>query len=426
MIRLTCSILVLILTTFIFSAHSLRAATESEANDNYQTANPIDDKELMGGAIQSLADEDYFSIDATDMNTGWGIIALLQTDQSSTSTDGVLTMIGPDGTTELQTDTGSWNKGSGIALQNFGVDNSVHYLRVNEAGDNLTISDYTLRYYNTIVKTQPEIEPNETRLSGTPSVYTNEGVLSSSGDKDCFAFHGRSGDKVLLALNGDPEGNSSPVDPVLELLDPNDTVLATSNFTGIGGKEFIEYSGLSEGLYAYCVSASAGVEGPTATYKAGIVRNGGLYKPAYTIAPTWTNLQPGNISYVGKGLTIKLLISNDSPLIIPGEINMSVRYDQACLKYISASLTPTAIDLPIYGRLETRWDSLKTDLAPGEEYSILVNFKGLAECTGKHAYQVTEIPYFFTGIGLETFYTIVPDPFPFPWPIFFQAIIGNL
>lgn len=191
---------------------------------------------------------------------------MLDTLSSTTSKRGTLTALRADGTTVSQTDIASWERGSGIALQNYADGSATHYLRVNDDDNDETITTYTIRYYRTIVNTQPEAEPNDTRSTGTPSSFTMNGVISPDGDVDCFAFHGRAGDTILIALHGDPEGDGSPIDPVLELVDPSDTVLKKVNVSGTAGKEFIEYVGLaSAGVYAYCVRDKDGAGGAGAT-----------------------------------------------------------------------------------------------------------------------------------------------------------------
>ena len=75
-------------------------------------------------------------------------------------------------------------------------------------------------------------------------------MLSSASDIDCFVFHGRAGDSILLAVNGDPEGDgSSPADIVLTLYDTNGVELAQADISGQDGNEFIEYEDLpAEGV----------------------------------------------------------------------------------------------------------------------------------------------------------------------------------
>jgi hypothetical protein len=378
------------------------ALSESEPNDTPAQANSLSGAQPISGAVDPAGDVDYFAQDG--VNVTWGYIALLETVSSTTSQQGTLTALGNDGTTVLQSDTGSWEHGSGIALQNYADSRVTHYLRVNEDGDDATVSTYTLRYYNTIVRTQPEAEPNETRSTGTPSAFTHEGTLSTSGDVDCFAFQGRADDTILLALNGDPEADGSPADPVLELVDASDTVLKTVDFSGAAGKEFLEYPALpSDGVYAYCVRVGAGSAGAAdATYKVGLVRNGGLYVPDYEQGPTWLNPRPGHVAYISDTLSFRLAMTNTSPITIPGDIDFRATYSSTCLSFLDASLAPTSVSP---GTIE--WDGLKpSGLVPGEVYSVTANFQALNRCGGEDLHQSTGIDYFFTGSGGDAAYNI--------------------
>jgi len=370
------------------------AASETEPNNNPGEANSLYYDTSMDGAIDPLGDVDYYAING--VNTTWGFIALLETDGA-----GTLTALGTDGTTVLKSDTGSWGQGSGIALQNFADDSVTHYLRVNEAGDDAVIS-YTLRYYNTIVATQPEIEPNETATTGTPSSFTHAGTLSATDDIDCFAFHGRAGDTILLALDMDSGG---PANAALELRDSTDTVLKTADISGIGGDEFLEFTEMpADGIYAYCVRVTGGSGGLAATYRAGLVRNGGLYFPAYQHKPTWINPRPGNLAYVDDTLTFRLAMTNTSPIAIPDDINLSARFSAACLDYLNANPPPTSQSSD-----QISWYGLQPDgLAPSEVFSVTVSFQAIAGCADELR-QGTGIPYFFTGTSSGVDYTIYTD-----------------
>jgi hypothetical protein len=375
--------------------------TETEPNDSAAHANALAPNDVLTGAIDPSTDSDYFSL--AGVNTTWGYIALLDTIGSSGSHTGTLTALRNDGTTVLQSDTGSWERGSGIALQNYADGSATHYLKVNAGDPGATISSYQLRYYRTITRPQPEVEPNNTPGSGTPAAFTNNGTISSNTDVDCFLFHGRSGDTILLALNGDPEGDTSPISYTLSLIDPSGTTLKTASLEA-SYKQFIEYTGLaSTGAYAFCVSRANGTAGATATYRVGLVRNGGLYFPDYDQKPAWLNPRPGDVAFVGDRLSIRLAMTNTSPITIPGNINLGAVYSATCLSFINSTPPPTT---SVPG--EANWTGLKANLAPGEVYSITINLLALKPCNDT-VYQHTGMDYFFTGTGAEVEYTIGPN-----------------
>ena len=390
----------IVLPLTMAAAYLTTNVTEVEPNNTPATANTLNPTAILTGSIQPTGDQDFFAL--AGINTTWGYIALLDTTASTGSVTGTLTALASDGTTVLQTDTGSWEHGSGIALQSYDQDSQpfTNYLRVNEQGNDAQINDYTLRYYNTVTRPQPEIEPNDSKATGTVSSFTHNGAIDPAGDKDCFDFQGRAGDTVIIALNDDPEGDGSPIDPVLQLVDPNNHVLKQANVSGMGGNEFIEAADLVDGIYAYCVSAGAGTAGPTATYTVGLVRNGQLYFPNYMIHPVWTNARAGQTARIGDLMTFKLGITSASPLPIPGEIRITSSYNPDCLELVStdpAATTTTPGDIS--------WGGQKPDgLAPYEDYEVTLTLRATALCNDK-VYQATGVDYFFTGYGNDIYYT---------------------
>ncbi len=373
--------------------------SETEPNDTPAQANALSQTDVISASIGTVGDVDYFSIPG--VNTSWGFIALLDTSAATGSQQATLTALGSDGSTLLQTDTGSWEYGSGIALQNYADGNVDHYLKVNEQSDGATISNYTLRHYSTIVATKPEVEPNETRTTGTLSAFTHAGTLSGLSDVDCFSFAGSTGDSMVFALNGDPEGDGSPVDPQLSLIAPDDTVLKSVNFGGTGDNEFITYDSLpSDGIYAYCVSAAGGTGGSTATYTVGLVRNNWLYIPSFTIKSIQIDPPNGDWVQPGETLTFQVSITNTSAITIPGDVNTSLRYDAACLQPISTNPLTTSSSS---GLLD--WYGQKNTLTPGEVYSTTATFEALKPCSSTVS-QYTQLSYYLTGTARDAGYVI--------------------
>jgi hypothetical protein len=366
------------------------AVYESEPNDSAATANPLPANVMMTGIISPAGDLDFFA--QPGVNPTWGYIALLDTVSGTTPLSASITALHNDGATALQSDSGSWTRGSGIALQSYADGGITHYLRIKAPA----VTSYTLRYYNTIVATQPEAEPNNTRATGTPSSFTHAGVISPAGDVDCFAFHGRAGDHVLVAVNAD----GGDLDPVLDLIDPTDTPLKSADVSGAGGKEFVEYGPLaSEGVYAYCVRDKAGGGGATYGYRAGIMRNGYLYFPGYVYNGTWLNPRPGNFARIGDLLKFQMAVTNATPITVPGQLNFSANYADTCLAFVSAS--PPAATSP--GSVS--WYGLKTNLVPGEVYSVSMTMQAIAGCTDVINGGLG-LPYYLTGHGIQIPYRV--------------------
>ncbi len=375
--------------------------SESEPNDSSAQANELRATQIMSAAINTTGDTDYFSIPG--INTRWGVIALLDTSAVTGTQQGELTMLSSDGSTVLQSDVGSWENGSGIALQSYVSGSDDHYLKVNEQGNNATIANYTLRYYDTIVSTRPEIEPNDTRGTGTLSAYTHEGVLTTTTDVDCFRFAGHTGDDMVFALNGDPEGDGSSADIQLSLIASDDTVLKTANSSGVGGNEFLVYDNLpTDGIYAYCVSVVGGSGGSTATYQVGLVKNGNIYQPTHPIDITQIDPPAGELLLPGDTITLRAVITNTDIITIPGDVDMSLyyNYSNTCLQVVSTNPLSTSASSTY-----VRWTGLKTDLVPGEAYSITATFKTLQSCTDHVSFNA-RLPYYDTASGDGVNYTI--------------------
>ena len=372
---------------------------EVEPNDTPATGNALPARTTSTGAIATPGDQDYYAM--AGLGSSWGFIALLDTTGSTDSQRGALAAFRADGNTLLRADTGSWQRGSGLALQPFVDGDAAHYLRVSEEGQDAAITAYSLRYYETVVTTQPEVEPNGKRTTGTPSSFTHEGVLQPAGDVDCFAFHGRAGDTILLALDGDPEGDGSPANLVLELVDPINRKLAVADVSGNGGQEFIEYEKLPlAGFYGYCIREAAGGGDPAATYRVGIVRNGEIYFPDYQQNPAWLDSRRGGHALVGDLLTFRLAITNTSPVPIPGGIRLTASFAPEFLSLVST--TPPASSTGAGSVVWPQWNEV---LARREVYSVTLTLRACAP--GEHwLYQGTQLPYYFTGTGSTVDYHI--------------------
>jgi hypothetical protein len=379
----------------VLTAASLAAATvtnETEPNNSPATANGIIFYTANQGSIDPLGDVDYYLLPG--VNTTWGYIALLDTLSSTAGTDGVLTALRSDGVTVLESASGNWERGSGIDLQPF-VDSSADlFLKVNEHGDNAAITPYRLHYYETIVASQPEVEPNGTPASSTPSSFSMQGVIQPAGDVDCYGFHGRAGDILTLALDGDPEDDGSPTDLVLELRTSDGGLVKSADHSLAGGSEFILSQPLeTEGAFAYCVRSVGAGGGAGSTYLVGIVRNSRLYFPEYWLGPTWLNPRPGEYALPGDTLTYRLWISNTSPVNLPGLIHFSATYPVSQTTFLNSQPAPTS-QTPG----ELRWDNLLEGLAPGQVYSITLNLRADSPVQST-LYQSTGVRYYFTGHG---------------------------
>ncbi len=384
------------------------SVSESEPNGTSGTADSLARADVMSGAISPANDLDFFAIPG--INTTWGVIALLDTSTGAADPPGRLTMLRADGTTVLQSDSGSWVNGSGIAFEPYMDGSATHYLKVEEDGGDASIADYTLRFYQTITDTQPEVEQNGSYADSSTSSFTMAGALSGGTDVDCYRFHGYGIDRFIFAVDAD----GSPFDPVLDVRDSSNVVVVTADHSGSGGREFIELNPLvTTGKYAYCVSAHGGIAGAGATYHAGLVHNDWLYIPEYSTSTVWTNPRPGNYARIGDLMTFELSIQNTDEVKIPGDIRMRGRYEGDCMTYVSSSPVATS---HTFGQVA--WDGQKPGgLDPGEIYMVSMTMRAHHGCSDQ-VEEVVYMAYYFTGTGN-------PDDYLIWWDIFMPAVMRN-
>lgn len=318
------------LLAFMLLAGVVAAATfstEQEPNDTPAQANELRSATPMQGNIDPVGDVDYFSTHGN--GNGWGVVAVLDVSASTASHDALLTAYAPDGTTVRAQNTGRWQKGPLIAwLRDTGRD--LHFLRVSEQGGDGRITPYTLRYYGLPLAEQPEQEPNDTFATANTSAITNIGAIGAANGVDCYAFSGKAHQKVMVALNADPEGDGGPADFIIELLRRDGSAWASADYGGPGQDEFIDEHALPEdGVYAYCVRAKSGA-GPDATYLSGIILGDTFYLPPVTYDMTWLNPRPGNWAQVGDEMRYRVTLTYESPLPFPGQFRVHVNYNADC------------------------------------------------------------------------------------------------
>ena len=319
--------ILLVLLVMAGSASAATSSTEQEPNNTPAQANTLYSATPMQGNIDPAGDVDYFSTQGYGI--GWGVVALLDANASATGHDGVLTAYAPDGTTVRAQNPGRWQKGPLIAwLRDTGRDS--HFLRVSEQGDDGRITPYTLRYYALPIGEQPEQEPNNTPATANTSAITNIGTVGAASGVDCFAFSGKAGQKVMVALNADPEGDGGPADFIIELRRQDGSVWASADYGGPGQDELIDEHTLpADGVYAYCVRAKSGA-GPNATYLSGIILDGYVYLPSMTYQVEWLNPRPGGWAKVGDEMRYTVTLTYNSPLPFQGPFRVDIYYNADC------------------------------------------------------------------------------------------------
>ncbi len=346
-------------------------SSEQEPNNTPAQANALYSATPMQGNIDPAGDVDYFSIRGN--GTGWGVVAVLDASASAMGHDAVLTAFAPDGTTVRAQNSGRWEKGPLIAwLRDTGRDD--HFLRVSEQGNDGRITPYTLRYYALALGEQPEQEPNNTLATANTSAITNIGAIGSATGVDCFAFSGRAQQKVMVALNADPEGDGGPADFILELRRRDGSVWASANYGGPGEDEFIDEHTLpADGVYAYCVRTQSGA-GPNATYLAGIIRDGRFYLPSFTYDVQWLNPRPGRWAQVGDEMRYTVTLTYNDPLPFPGPFWFNVYYEPDCQDIVDDAHA----DFHRTGEFGWRFDEVTANMTVSKD----VVMQAKTACTG--------------------------------------------
>src|SRR5512143_4116367 len=149
---------------------ALSSISESEPNDTPATATPLNltgSCQVATGSISPAADVDYFSFTAQPGDKLW---AFVDTSGSTADRDSILTLYGPDGTTQIEQDdddgTGT-NCGSTIAtFQSSTIAGrtltagGTYFLRVEDFDPGQVINSYRLSVVVTSSSTA-ETEPND-------------------------------------------------------------------------------------------------------------------------------------------------------------------------------------------------------------------------------------------------------------------------
>lgn len=279
--------------------------TEIEPNDFAAEATPIITP-LNGGQLVGPGDEDWFLIDGL---AGDRVFAWANNGGSSNSTlDTDMGFYAADGTTLVEFDDEDAD-GADAPIEDLryiystsapvlaGVElvtDAPHFLRVTKQNETGTVHRYRLH-----VGVEPgdrtplsECEPNDTiaQADVTGKDYFT-GAVTTTDDSDFYAFKADKGERVFIALDGDPERDSSGFDSAgndpnafnarLTIYDPDGDVLISdisdSNSAQTPPADYPAQGGFfvvkSSGTHYVEVSAASSQVGPTETYELAIFKN---------------------------------------------------------------------------------------------------------------------------------------------------------
>ncbi len=183
-------------------------ATEVEPNGTFGTATPIAGASArIRGNVYPNADVDFYSFSGT---TGDRIFAAVMTSSSSNnSTDSILDLIAPDGTTIIETDLddGSFGSLSSSIAGRTLTATGTHFLRVRHNSATAQLRPYDLHFRRQTGAPVAEVEANDTPGTAQPLPASGwiSGSTSSTADQDFYSVALAAGDTVFLSLDLDPE-----------------------------------------------------------------------------------------------------------------------------------------------------------------------------------------------------------------------------
>ncbi|MBK6425872.1 MAG: HYR domain-containing protein [Blastocatellia bacterium] len=183
-------------------------ATEVEPNGTFGTATPIAGASArIRGNVYPNADIDFYSFSGT---AGDRIFAAVMTSSSSNnSTDSVLDLIAPDGTTVIETDDndGSFGASSSTIAGRTLAATGTHFLLVRHFSATTQLRPYDLHFRRQTGAPVAEVEANDTTGTAQPLPASGwiTGSTSSAADQDFYSVALNAGDTVFLSLDLDPE-----------------------------------------------------------------------------------------------------------------------------------------------------------------------------------------------------------------------------
>ncbi len=284
---------------------------------------------LNGGQIVGPFDEDWWSLSG---QVGDRVYAWVNNGGSSNSTlDTDMAFVGPDGWTVIEFDDEDGD-GADSPIQDlryiYSTTSAViagarmtatgeHFLHITKQYATGTVSRYRLHVGIEPATRAPlqEVEPNDTlALADFTGKHYYAGVVDATDDYDFFSFVATIGDRVFIALDGDPERDASGFDPAntdpnafhakLVVYDPAGDVLISdiSDSNSIqSGPDYPAQGGFfvarSTGRHSVEVRSqgSSSQVGPTETYELAIFLNDAApamtdeNDPVVTLTPDFAN-----------------------------------------------------------------------------------------------------------------------------------------
>ncbi|MBK8258119.1 MAG: DUF4215 domain-containing protein [Polyangiaceae bacterium] len=234
-------------------------APEVEPNGSTATAKPTPKDGVMLANIFDVADNDYFSFTGA---VGEKVYTATGTTWSPASTDTIIQLIAPDGTTIIEEDddngvlSGTSSTIAGATLTTAGT----HYIRVKQFSDGTTIRPYHLHMKTQTGTPAAETEPNDMAPEALPASGWIAGTVSPATDVDIFSLNLNAGDTVFASLDLDPERDGTEFNGQILFGPFNNTFLQSNDGGGTAGpdSEAFFVTVQSAGQYGIAVNSSGG------------------------------------------------------------------------------------------------------------------------------------------------------------------------
>ncbi|MCB1606318.1 MAG: proprotein convertase P-domain-containing protein [Xanthomonadales bacterium] len=318
---------------------------EVEPNGTFGEANPLvldaNGAARIEGTIFPNADLDFYSFSAS---AGDLIYAAVTTASSANgSSDSVLTILGTDGATVLETDNDNGGFGSlsssiaGLAIPA----NGTYFVRVNHNSATNQLRPYRLLFRRATGAPVAETEPNDTFPGqALPAGGHVSGTISATTDRDFYSFAANAGDTVFISLDLDPVRGTGNWNGVagLGVFGPAPGTILTVNDNGAeagADSEAFVMTVPTSGTYAAFVTTADTTLGP---YRMSVVVFPAPVQPGVCTTHTSTDI-PQTIP-TGPGLVSSTITVPGNPRI--ADLNVSLQFNHSFVPDLDVHLRSPA------------------------------------------------------------------------------------
>jgi subtilisin-like proprotein convertase family protein len=234
---------------------------EAEPNGTAATASPIAAGERIRANIYPAGDVDRYRFHA---ESGDRVYAMTMTDGSASGDDTVMTLLGADGTTAIESDDHDGTQSSassslaGVAVPASGT----YYLEVKGRRGVEWIRPYDLWLDVRSGAPASEAEPNDTPETANPLTGVVAGTTEPANDPDYYALKLGAGDSVFLSLDLDPDRDGATQNARLGFGPSRDAITTVDNSRSVDAGHSMAYAATAPaaGTYYVYVGGRGGAE----------------------------------------------------------------------------------------------------------------------------------------------------------------------